>query len=85
MLGILFRKDNLVRRYTPVDIQLRVIPQDASFALWSIIIVTLILEQHLIAQYGKAVGKSMGDEKLSMVLACQFHGHVLSVGRGAFP
>lgn len=80
MMGILFAEYALSHRNAPVDAQRRVIPGNGSLALRSIIVVTLILEDRLIAQHGESVRKSTGDKQHTVVLFRQFHCHMLSEG-----
>ena len=46
-------------------------------------LVALVLEDGGLAQYGKAMSKAFGYEKLPMVVFCQLYGNMLSVGGGA--
>ena len=84
MTCILFRQDGLVGWDTPVDAQRIVENTDARVGLRVIELVTLILEHGRGRQHGKAVGKTLGDEELAVVVLSEFHGNMLSVGGTAF-
>ena len=80
MTCILFRQDGLVGWDTPVDAQRIVENTDAPIGLRMVELVTLILEHGRGRQHGKAVGKTLGDEELAVVVLSEFHGNMLSVG-----
>ena len=80
MARILFRQDGLVGRNAPVDAQRIVENTDAPIGLRMVELVTLILEHGRGRQHGKAVGKTLGDEELAVVVLSEFHGNMLSVG-----
>ena len=50
-----------------------------------IVFITLILEQHLVAQHGETVGHAFGQPQLPVVALAQPHSYPLSVGRIPFP
>ena len=80
MARILFRQDGLVGGDAPVNAQRIVENADARVGLRVIELVTLILEHGRGRQHGKAVGKTLGDEELAVVVLGEFHGNMLSVG-----
>lgn len=83
MLGVFLGKDDFVGRYLPVDAKAVVENRDASFGLWSIEVVALVLADGGLAEDGKAVGKATGDEDLTVVGITELYSHMLAVGGAA--
>ena len=57
---------------------------DASVGLGGIEVVAFVLEHCGFTQDGKAVGKTSGDEELTVVIFSKFYCHMLAVGGRAF-
>ena len=85
MPPVLLRQYRLVGGDAPVDGEVGVVPGDGSLGLRGVEAVALVLEDHLVAQHAEPVGEAPRDEELTVVVFRQLHGHVLSVGRRAFP
>ena len=47
-------------------------------------LIALILEDGNIAEDSEAVGKATWNKELPVIILCQFHSHMLAVGRAAF-
>lgn len=84
MLGVLLAQDGLFCRNVPVNAQRIIQNADTSIRFRMIEVVTLVLEDGRLAQYGKAVRKTARHKKLPMVFFRQFHSHMLSVSRTSF-
>ena len=82
--GVFVAEDGLGGRDAPVDSQGVVEDADASVGLGVVELVTLVLEDGGLAQYGKAVGEARRDEELAVVVFGEFYGDVLTVGWGPF-
>lgn len=80
MAGVLFAEDCVGGVDAPVDAQRCVEDGDAAVGLRGVVVVALVLEHGHIAQHGKAVGETAGHEELAMVVLCELHGHMLTVG-----
>lgn len=80
MLRILFTQDSLIRWNPPVNTQAFIQDTDATVRFRMIEVVTFVLEDGRLAQYRESVGKSLWNEKLPVIIFCQFHSHMLSVG-----
>ena len=80
MVPVFFGKDYFVGRQLPVDSQVGVVPGNGSLAVGIVKIVTFILKHSLFAQYGKSVGKALGDEELPMAFGREAHGDILPEG-----
>lgn len=80
MAGILVTQDGLVCGDAPVDSKGVVKDADATVGLGMVELIALVLEDCCLAQYGKTMGKALGDEELTMVVLCQLHGDMLAVG-----
>ena len=85
MFRVFFRKKGLVCRYAPVDSEVRVVPCDGTLALRRIVVVAFVLEHSVFREDCKTVGESAGNKELTVVVFSEFHCHMLSVGRRAFP
>ena len=46
-------------------------------------LVTLVLKNSDIAQHCKAMGKTLRDEELTMIIFCQFDSYMLAISRAA--
>lgn len=80
--GVLGGEDDICCGELPVDAEGGVIPGDAAFAVGSVVVIALVLEDGLLAQHGKTMGKATGDEELAVVLGTELHGHMLAEGGG---
>ena len=68
MALILLREDNILQGKSPVYSQGRVVPGYCAFLRWLIESIALILENGLLAKYGKAVGKTARHKELAVIL-----------------
>ena len=84
VVPVFFREDNLVGRDAPVDAEVRIIPCQCAFALGSIEVVALVLEDDFGGEHAESVGEASGDEELAVVVFGQLNRHVLAEGGGAF-
>ena len=84
MVGVLLGEDGPVGGDVPIDGEGVIEDADATFCLWMIKLVAFVLEYRCVAEDGKTVGEALGDEKLTMVILCQFYSDVLTVGGTAF-
>ncbi len=80
MVFVLFREHYFVGRHMPINSQIGIIPSHCTFGLRRIEIVTFILKHCLFAQHRKAMGKTLGYEKLPMALGCQPHRNIVAIG-----
>ena len=84
MLQILFAEYRFLHWYAPVDAKRLVLDIDAAISLRMIELVALVLEDGGLGENGEAMSESSWDKKLTMIVFCQFHCHMLSECRGAF-
>ncbi len=82
--GVFVAEDGLSGGDAPVDAKGVVEDADAAVGLRVVELVTLVLEDGGLAEYGEAVGEALRDEELAVVVFGEFYGDVLAVGRGAF-
>ena len=78
MTLVLFRQDDFVGRNAPVDAEIRVVPCQCPLALRGIKVVAFILENNFRREHAEAVGKTAGDEELTMVFFCQLYSYMLT-------
>ena len=78
MVLILLGEYGLIYIYAPVDAERVIENRDTAIGLWSVKVVTLILENGHVAQHRETVGEATGHEKLAMVLLREQTGHMLS-------
>lgn len=79
MLGVLLAENGMFCRYAPVDAQRVIEYAYAAVSLRMVELVALVLKYCRLAQHGKAMGESFRDEKLPVIVFCQFHGDMLTV------
>lgn len=84
MAGVFVAEDGLGGGDAPVDAEGVVEDADASVCLGVVELVTLVLEDGGLAEYGEAMGEALRDEELAMVVFSEFYGDVLTVGWGTF-
>ena len=84
MLSVFLAQDGFLGWDSPVDAEAFICDGDAVVGFGMIELIALILEDGCFAQYGEAVSKAFRHEELSVILFCEFHGNVLSVGRRPF-
>ena len=84
MLSVFLAQDGFLGWDSPVDSKTLVCYSDTVVGFGMIELIALILEDGCFAQYGEAVSKAFRHEELSVILFCEFHGNVLSVGRRPF-
>ena len=82
--GVFVAEDGLGGGDAPVDAEGVVEDADASVGLGVVELVTLVLEDGGLAQYGEAVGEALRDKELAVVVFGEFYGYVLAVGWGTF-
>ena len=80
MLCVLLGEDGLICWNVPIDTEGVIEDTDTTFCLWMIELVAFVLEHRCLTQHRKTVGETFGDEKLTMVVLCQFYSDVLTVG-----
>jgi len=84
MCPVFGREDHLLCGELPVDPQVGVVPGDRSFGLGRVEVIAFVLEDGLVAQYGKTVCESARYEELAVILGGQFDGDVFAErGRSA--
>ena len=83
MPHVLLGEDGMLGGNAPVDDQLLVEDADAVVGLGMIELVTLILEDGRFREHGKAMGKALGNEELTMIVLRQLHADVLAIGGAA--
>ena len=83
-MGSIFgRKYAVFSWHLPVDGKVWVIPRYCTFALGGIVVVTLILEDGLVAEHSKAMSKTARNEELAVVVLREHHCNMLAKGRAA--
>jgi len=80
--GVLGGKDDICGGQLPIDAEGGVIPGDTAFAIRGVVVITLVLEDGLLTEHSKAVGKTARNEELAVVLCTEFHSDMLAIGRG---
>ena len=84
MCPVFGREDHLLCGELPVDPQVGVVPGNRSFGLGRVEVIAFVLEDGLVAQYGKTVCESARYEELAVILGGQFDGDVFAErGRSA--
>ena len=78
MTGILDGQHNFIGGNLPIDVKRRIIPSYSALTLRMVEIVALILEDSLLTENGKAVGKALRDEELPVIFPGELAGHILS-------
>lgn len=66
---------------SPVDAEGVVEDGDASVCLGVVELIAFVLEYGYIAEYGEAVGESLGDEELEVIVFSEFDCYVFAVCR----
>ena len=84
MMLVFFRQFNHILGQAPIDGNIRIIPSQSTLGRRFIQIVAFILKNSRFAQHHKTMRETLGNEKLTLVFARQFHRHMLSVSRTAF-
>ena len=84
MFRVFFREDDCFCGEAPVYVDVRVVPCDGAFALRSVVGVAFVLKHSVLRKYCESVCESFRDEKLTVVVFCEFNCNVFSVGRRAF-
>ena len=84
MFGILFTENSLIHRNMPVNSKVSVQNTYSPIRLWSIKVVTFILEDSFITQYGKTVCKTSWYKELTVIIFCKFYCYMFSVSRRIF-
>lgn len=78
MTHVFLGEDNIGQWQLPVDGQHGVVPRDAPLRLRAVEIVTLVLEDCRRAKHSKAMGHTLRQEKLAVVVSGQQNGYVLA-------
>ena len=84
MLQVLFAEYCLLHRYAPIDAKAFILDVDAAICLGMIELIALVLEYSGLGENGEAMCKATRDKKLTMIVFCQFHCHMLTECRRAF-
>ncbi len=84
MFCVFLAENGLICRDAPIDAKAVIKNRDATICLRMIEIITFVLEHSHFTQHNKAVGKTFGNEKLTMIILRQFYGYVLSKCGTAF-
>ena len=66
MLSVLIREVGFLCRDSPINAKAVIKDTDASICLWMIELIAFILEHGGLAQYGKAMSETFGNEELAM-------------------
>ena len=85
MILVFSGQDYPICRDTPIDANLRIIPGECTFLLWSIKIIAFVLEYRFLTQYHKTMGKTARDKELAMVFFREFYRDVFPESRRSFP
>ena len=85
MLGVLLAENGMFCRYAPVDAQRVIEYAYTAVSLRMVELVALVLKYCRLAQHGKAMGESFRDEKLPVIVFCQFHGDIALNTAGIIP
>ena len=78
--GVFVAQEGLVGGDAPVDAEAAVQDTDATVGLWGVEVVALVLENCVLAEHGKTVGKAFWNEELAVVVFSEFDCYVLAVG-----
>lgn len=81
MMAVLLGEDHLVRGYSPVYSEVRVVPGYCPFGGGAVETVALVLENRLVGQDAEAVGHALGKEELEVVVSRELHGDMFPEGR----
>ena len=81
MVPLRFGKMNHFGRDFTVYRKVWIIPCYRSFAMWSIVIVTLVLEDNLIGQDAESMSETARDEQLLVIFFRQFYSNMSAEGR----
>ena len=81
MYFVFFTQQYLIRRYSPIYPQIRIIPSQSTFILRSIKVITFILENNFFTQHTETMRKISRYEELTMIFFCKFHCNMLSESR----
>ena len=57
---------------------------DATIGFRMIEVITLVLEDGSLGEDGEAMGKTLRDKELDMIVFCQLYSYMLAISRGAF-
>ncbi len=80
MPQILFGQDSFRGVNQPVYSKRFILYRDSAVGFRVVIVVAFVLEHRNVAEDGKSVGESAGDEELAVIVLREFNGHVLAVG-----
>ena len=80
LLEVLVAEDGLLHRDLPVDAQLFVHKLNAGIGLGVVEVVALVLKNSDIAEHGKAMGKTTGNEELAVIVLTELYSHMLTIG-----
>lgn len=83
-MGIFFAEYGLGGVEMPVDIQCGIGNGYAAVGLGRIVIVAFVLENGLVGKHCKTVGKTTGDEELTVVVFGQLDCDMTAIGRRAY-
>jgi hypothetical protein len=81
--GLVFCGEFRLRVWGPGDADGRVVPGDAAFVLWGVIVGCFVQEVCCFAQHHKTMRKAGGHPDLLVVVFAQFHTRPLAKGGGA--
>ncbi len=70
----------MFRWYLPINTEGFIENRDTSISLWVIKVVTLVLEDGGLGEDGEAVGKTLRNEELTMIVLCQLYRYMLAIG-----
>ena len=63
----------------PINTKAIIKDADASIGFWVIEVITLVLENGSLGEDGEAVGKTLWDEELDMIVFCQLYSYMLAI------
>lgn len=84
MQCVLLTQESILCWNLPIDAEGVILDTDATISLRMIELIAFVLEDSGLRENSEAMGKTTRDEKLTMIVFCQFHCHMLSECRLAF-
>ena len=80
MLRIFLRKVGMIGRNLPINTEAIIKDGDTSIGFRMIEVITLVLEDGGLGEDGEAVGKTLRNEELTMIVLCQLYRYMLAIG-----
>ena len=74
----------MIGRNLPINTEAIIKDGDTSIGFRMIEVITLVLEDGGLGEDGEAVGKTLRNEELTMIVLCQLYRYMLAISRGTF-